>query len=106
MERSQHDPYYKGYIADYRDGIRDGVCGKSAKATEMDITKLPIQAMALSTRTHHYLSQAGCTYIADVASLSELTIATMRNMGAKTAAEVAHWLDMHGIYYTAWSAYL
>ena len=106
MEQSQNDPYYRGYIAGYRDGIKDGSCGKSASTVESDIVNLPIQAMALSTRAKNCLSQAGCKYIEDVASLNARTIAQIRNLGAKTASEIAHWLDSHGICYSAWSEYL
>ena len=106
MEKTQDNPYYKGYIEGYRDGVRDACCGKTPKTIGNDIINLPIKVMALSTRANNCLSRAGCIYIADVAALNEHTIATMRNMGSKTAAEIAHWLDTHGLCYSAWSAYL
>lgn len=45
-------------------------------------------------------------YIADVVALSEHSIATMRNLGVKTASEIAHWLQDHEICYSAWRKYL
>ena len=45
-------------------------------------------------------------YISDVAKLSEQKIATMRNLGTKTASEIARWLDEQGISYSAWCRYL
>lgn len=106
MEKTKENLYYKGYIAGYRDGICDAACGKNRVNIENDITRLPIIAMALSSRAQNCLHRAGCTYIADVAALSDYTIATMRNLGAKSASEIACWLDAHGICYTAWSKYL
>ena len=98
--------YYIGYVRGYRDGLRDAATGKTADMAESDITALPIEAMALSTRAINCLSQAGCVYISDVAALSDHAIAIMRNLGPITASEIARWLDAHGICYSAWSKYL
>ena len=106
MKEPQDDLYYKGYVAGYRDGIEDALNGRNTAADEKDILNLPIQAMPLSKRANNCLHLAGCTYIADVTALSEHTIATMRNLGTKTASEIAHWLDAQGICYSAWNKYL
>lgn len=105
MKLSIDDPYYRGYIAGYRDGAADAAGGK-IKSIEADLAQLPIHAMALSARANHCLSRADCQTVADVAALSESTIAVMRNMGSKTAAEIARWLDTHGIHGSAWNRYL
>lgn len=42
----------------------------------------------------------------DAAKLDANTIATMRNLGPKTAAEIACCLDSLGICHSAWNAYL
>lgn len=106
MTKPQDDLYYKGYIAGYQDGIRDAAAGRNVKMTESDVMGLPIRGMALSVRASNCLSRAGCTNVADVAALSEHSIAVMRNMGTKTASEIARWLDAHGISFSAWSKYL
>lgn len=106
MKEPQDELYYKGYVAGYRDGITDAASGRNATAEEIDILNLPIKAMALSARAGNCLRLAGCTYIADVAALSEYAITTMRRLGTKTASEIAHWLDAQGICYSAWSKYL
>lgn len=106
MEKEQDQLYYKGYIAGYRDGIRDAYSGQVTKKHEDDIINLPVKAMAISTRSYNCLVRAGCTYIADVVMLSDQTISTMRNMGTKSASEIAHWLDAQGISYSAWRKYL
>ena len=106
MEKPREYLYNKDYLAGYRDGIRDAVSGKSTKMMQNDILDLPIKVMALSTRARNCLSHAGCTYIADVIALSEDTIMAMRNLGSKTASEIALWLNANGIYNSAWSDFL
>ena len=106
MKTVEKDLYYKGYIAGYRDGLKAAHSGNTMELCDEDITGLPILTMALSTRAYNCLIRAGCTYISDVAMLSEHQIATMRNLGKTTAAEIANWLDDHGIRYSAWSQYL
>lgn len=106
MGQLEEDLYFKGYLAGYRTGIKDAVCGKITIVPDDAIAALPLQAMALSTRANHCLHRAGCTCIGDVAVLKEQTIASMRKLGPKTASEIARWLDNHHIYYTAWEKYL
>ena len=106
MDKFQNDVYRKGYITGYRDGLRDAAAGKTLEVAVSNIGNLPIQAMGLSTRARNCLSNAGCVYVADVAKLSNKVIAVMRNMGPKTASEIAHWLDKHGMCLTAWADYL
>lgn len=106
MENPQKNLYYKGYIAGYWDGLKDGACGKITYAEDRDILSLPIQAMGLSTRAYHCLLQAGCACIADVATLSDQAIIRARHMGIKTRSEIAHWLDDHEICCNAWGHYL
>lgn len=106
MVTEKRNLYYIGYLAGYRDGVKDATEGKATLLIESDITKLPITIMQLSVRAKNCLARANCEFIEDVALLSEHALATMRNLGPKTAREIAHWLDDHGICYTAWSRYL
>ena len=106
MDIRQDALYYKGYLAGYKDGVRDGANGKTINMIEKDISQLPVEAMALSSRVHNCLKLAGCVYVKDVAKLDEFQISTMRGVGTKTASEIAKWLDRNGICYTAWSSYL
>ena len=98
--------YYAGYLAGYQQGIYDALNGNITKIPSNDIAMLPIQAMGLSTRANNCLCRAGCSCVGDVTALSEQTLATMRHMGKKTAAEIAHWLDQHHIHHTPWKKYL
>ena len=106
MEIKTGSQYYKGYIAGYQAGIKAAVSGKIPNTEDASILEIPIKCSGLSARACNGLNKAGCTYIRDVVKLSEHTIATMRNIGTKTAAEIAHWLDDHGICYSAWCEYL
>ena len=106
MINTQDNLYYKGYVAGYRDGIADVASGKTLNMIKSDVASLPVKAMGLSTRAYHCLQGAGCVYVADVMGLNEHTIATMRNLGTKTASEIARWLDGQGVCYSAWSKYL
>lgn len=103
MDGSQ---YRKGYVAGYRDGLKAAAQGKTVEDTVGNLPDLPIDAVPLSTRAKNCLIQYGCLYASDIAKLSAHTIATMRQMGPKSAAEIAQWLDEQGIHYSAWCNYL
>ena len=98
--------YYKGYIDGYLAGIKDAERGTVRTIRKEDIQTLPIGIMTVSTRGLNCLSREGCVSVADVAALESRAIESMRSMGAKTASEIAHWLEDHGIRFTAWSKYL
>lgn len=98
--------YQKGYVAGYRDGIKAASQGKSEENIAGNMPDLPIEAMQVSARARNCLIRAGCIYASDISKLSEEKIATMRNLGPKSAAEIAQWLDNHGINYSAWCKYL
>ena len=101
------DPrYYEGYIAGYRDGVKDCISGKTEDWRFSDIGKMPVGAMGLSTRAYNCLTRYGCVNVEDVFALSKDSIMRMRNVGTKTAAEIAHWMIEHGILASAWSEYL
>lgn len=106
MNVFQNEFYKKGYIAGYRDGIRDAKNDKVLHWDGIDISSAPLQAMSISSRAFNCLLHAGCIQVSDVAALDEHQIAIMRNMGPKTAAEIGHWMEAHGIHLTAWSRYL
>ena len=103
MEKDQS--YYNGYLTGYWDGVKDASSGKTSDWQKTGIGKLPVKAMAISTRAHKCLLNSGCTNVEDVIALSDDTIRKMRNMGKKTASEIAHWLIEHGIPGSPWSEY-
>ena len=106
MDLQNDSLYYEGYITGYHKGIRDVLSGKITTAPKEGIGSLPLEAMNLSTRANNSLYRAGCSCITDVAALNEQVIAALRNIGKKTAAEIAQWLNEHEIHHTAWDMYL
>ena len=97
--------YVKGYLAGYWDGVRDSAVGCIAQWQENDIARLPVQAMGLSTRACNCLVHSGLTYVKDVVALNEDEIMRIRNLGPKTAPEIADWMVGHGILNSAWLKY-
>ena len=106
MGSVQNDSYRKGYVAGYRDGLKAAESGKAPQWEENDIAALPVQTMPISSRGRNCLFHAGYLHVADVILLDEQRIATMRNLGQKTASEIGRWLEEKGVYYTAWSRYI
>jgi len=98
--------YMQGDIAGYSDGVRDANSGKPVDWMTSDLARLPIKAMALSSRATNCLMNYGCTRVEDVIQLSRDRIVRMRNLGPKTASEIAQWLIENGIVCTAWSEYI
>lgn len=106
MEENIDKQYYKGYLAGYWDGVNDIRRGRLLKPDTDDLMMLPVEAMTVSVRARNCLLRSGCAYICDVVSLEEQAIATMRNLGAKTASEIAQWMIAHGIMHSIWTNYL
>ena len=98
--------YREGYIAGYMDGVKDAVLGKVNDWRASDTASLPIKAMDISTRAYNCLAMCGCVLVKDVADLSSEAILRMRNLGPKTASEIANWLTSQGILSSAWSEYI
>ena len=106
MGSVQNDSYRKGYIAGYRDGLKAAERGQTPQMEGNSIAKLPIQAMAVSTRAKNCLLHAGCWYVLDVIALDEHRISTMRNLGKRSASEVGRWLEGNGVCHSAWSRFI
>ena len=98
--------YHKAYLAGYLDGLRDAERGKTIASVSTDLLEFPLNAMEISTRAGNCLSASGCTCVADIVALDADTIKIMRNLGRKTASEIAEWLETHRIHTSAWSLYL
>lgn len=98
----QKNQYYNAYIAGYRDGIADAFSGKAQANHSTDPSKIPITVLGLSTRACNCLLQAHCQTVAAVRALDAYAVQTMRNLGPKTAEEIAHWLVEHYYFSSAW----
>ena len=98
--------YKNGYIAGYWDGVKDACCGKAMQWQSKDMMNLPVKAMGISSRAINCLINSGCNRIGDVMQLSRSQIMCMRNLGPKTASEIARWVTEQGILSSAWSEYI
>ena len=106
MDNRKESELYKAYIAGYRDGVADAYSGKAKNSMSNDPTKIPVSVMGMSTRACNCLVRAGCNTVADILALDEEGVRRMRNLGPKTAAEIANWLVEHYYFSNAWISYL
>lgn len=97
--------YEQGFRHGYLKAIEDFLNGELCTSISQDITQLPLEAVTLSPRAKNCLLRAGCQCLGDVCSLSAHQIATMRNLGVKTAAEIAEVLAEYGLRLTHWAKY-
>ena len=100
------EQFSKGYAVGYSDGVRDTLEGKAKLMENRMHTEYPVKAMAISSRAINCLLSAGCSCVSDVVALSEYKITTLRNVGNKTAREIACWLVRNGFVDSAWNAFL
>lgn len=105
-ERSYSEGYQQGYAAGYQAGVEAARNGRIPQEYKSNITELPVDAMDVSTRAKNCLRNIGCRTIADVLALDSLVLARARNLGCKTAKEIAHWLTAQDLPYSAWNQYL
>ncbi len=96
-------PEERGFRRGYRAGFLDG---RSALHTDADVLSLPLEAMEISVRAQNCLQSCQCRRIGDVAKVPIETIWRMRNLGKKSADEIARALNRNRIFGTAWDAYL
>ena len=97
--------YERGFRHGYQKAIEDFLNGELCTSISQNIAQLPLEAVSLSPRAKNCLLRAGCQCLGDVCSLSEHQIATMRNLGVKTAAEIAEVLAEYGLRLTHWAKY-
>lgn len=102
MDIKDADSYTKGYQHGYLNGFRDG----SRQACPSEFPDLPLEYMGLSTRARNCLTRAGMECIRDVASANYTKIQHIRQLGPKSADEVARTLWAMGIRGTAWDLFL
>ena len=98
--------YRRGYAAGYADGVKDAARSRVKSVQTCGMGDFPVKGMSISQRGINCLISAGCTSLSDVTSLSSEQIFSMRNVGKKTAGEIARWLNENGILDSAWNEYL
>lgn len=103
------EAYCKGFILGYSTGYRacaDDIASDNYYAQAAEMHFQPLEALHLSSRSHHSLLRAGCSTIADVIKLSETDISQMRGLGKISANEIALRLRHLEISNTAWDKYI
>ena len=63
---------------------------------------MPIEEMDLSVRSYNCLKRADKNRVEDLKPLSEDDILKIRNLGRKSAEEIAHKLRKLGFYFPGW----
>ena len=98
------EAYHRGFLLGYQAGFAD--CLRNRPAPDFEhLDALPIEALGLSSRAYNCLYFSGCRTTADVVRLKETEIQQIRNLGKKTASEIAHMLVSLGILGTQWELF-
>lgn len=103
---ARDEQYRRGYAAGYADGVKDASRSRVKSVQTCGMGDFPVKGMSISQRGINCLISAGCTSLSDVTSPSSEQIFSMRNVGKKTAGEIARWLNENGILDSAWNEYL
>ena len=105
-ERARGEGYKTGYDQGYKDGYADGQNGFEQPSISEELLNHPIDSLGLSVRAYNCLLRADCKRVGDVVRLSKDQIQRIRNLGAKTANEIACVIRDLGIPNTSWSTYI
>lgn len=105
-ERAYGEGYKTGYDQGYKDGYADGQNGVEQPSISEELLNHPIDSLGLSVRAYNCLLRAGCERVGDAVRLSEDQIQRMRNLGPKSANEIACAIRDLGIPNTRWSTYI
>lgn len=98
--------YSKGYADGYRHGKTDGENNITYSYGPEDLLAQPIQYLNLSTRSQQCMFSLRCETVGDVVRLTEEQIMRTRNLGKKSADEIARKLQAVGVVGSAWDQFL
>ena len=102
--------YNKGFSKGYAEGYRHGRIDQKNNVDHSygpeDLLAQPIEYLNLSTRAQQCLFYRNCETVGDVVRLSEETIRTTRNLGKKSADEIARKLRAAGAQGSDWDQFL
>jgi len=98
--------YKEGYWTGYRKGVEDSKDGAPVALEDKDVLDLPLIALQLSTYAYNRLYFANCNSVRDVVKLGENEPMRIRNLGEKTAVEIAQGLRELGIKNSRWNEFL
>ena len=102
--------YNKGFSKGYAEGYRHGRVDQENNVNHSygpeDLMAQPVEYLNLSTRAQQCLFHRNCETVGDVVRLTEDTIRTTRNLGKKSADEIARKLQAVGAKGSAWDQFL
>jgi len=98
--------YSKGYADGYRHGKTDAENNVAFSYGPEDLLAQPIQYLNLSTRSQQCMFALHCETIGDLVRLTEEQIMRTRNLGKKSADEIARKLKAAGARGSAWDQFL
>ena len=93
---------YEEYTRGYDDGITDSDYNQIGKR---HLLHMPIEEMDLSVRSYNCLKRANKNRIEDLQPLNRDEIMKIRNLGRKSAQEIALKLRKLGFYFPSWVAF-
>ena len=105
-ERARGEGYKTGYDQGYKDGYSDCSNGTEQPSISDELLNHPIESLGLSVRAFNCLRRAQCLRVGDVVRLSAEQIDKLRNLGPKSASEIACALGNIGIPNTSWCRYI
>ena len=100
-----HDEYMRGYS----DAMEDAETGKDShmKKVVAGLLELPIDEFDLSVRAFNCLKRSGVNKVGDLLTYdTEDSIMRIRNLGRRSAGEIALKLNQQGICNSAWAKFL
>ena len=99
--------YKKGYKDGYTKGLNDAKNHKDEMGNRDTFLEKSIESVELSIRAYNCLKQAGVDTINDLLNFNDIeSIYKIRNLGRKSAIEIAKKLYELGIYGTEWEKLL
>ena len=99
--------YTKGYNDGYAKGLNDAKNGDKATRNSDIFFQNKLESVELSVRAYNCLKQAGVNTIGDLLKFDDIeSICNIRNLGKKSAIEIAEKLSDFGIKGTAWEKLL
>lgn len=97
LKKKSDDAYAEGYSRGYKKGYElgreDANSDVLPECVPDEVLNRSVETLNLSARASNCLARAGCERIRDVTAIPENRIMVIRNLGRKTADEIARALD-------------
>lgn len=106
MAEEYRKAFQTGYSDGYQKGVEDTRNGIKPKNATEEILNIPIENMGLSVHAYNCLRIGGCERVRDVIALESDRILRMRQIGPKTAGEIARVIQGYGLRNTVWDKFL